>query len=126
MTYQIKFEKLPSYLYASVTGTNSKQTVIDYWTEIRSECERHNCFRVLAEENLDGPRLDAMDVFTLISEGSMGSLGHYEAIAYVDKSMVDLADFAETVAINRGVPVRVFSDVKDADRWLCDKVSGSV
>jgi hypothetical protein len=38
----------------------------------------------------------------------------FEALAYVDPLMGDRADFAEAVAINRGMPIAMFSAVEDA------------
>jgi hypothetical protein len=29
--------------------------------------------------------------------------------------------FAETVAVNRGLPVKVFSTVSDAEKWLVEQ-----
>jgi hypothetical protein len=39
-------------------------------------------------------------------------------MAYVDERMGDMANFAETVAVNRGMPVRMFTNVPDAENWL--------
>jgi hypothetical protein len=33
--------------------------------------------------------------------------------------------FAETVAVNRGMPVRVFVSVAEAEKWLLSEVSGA-
>jgi hypothetical protein len=42
-----------------------------------------------------------------------------EAIAYVDvNGASDLMHFAETVAVNRGLPIAVFSTIADAETWL--------
>ena len=42
-----------------------------------------------------------------------------EAIAYVDVNAAgDLMQFAETVAVNRALPVTVFSTVVEAETWL--------
>jgi hypothetical protein len=72
---------------------------------------------VLVEERLEGPRLGAMDVFRIAGGGK--AAGVYNAFAYVDVNADgNLMEFAETVAINRGVPVAVFSTVADAERWL--------
>ena len=30
---------------------------------IQQECEKHDCFRILIDENLDGPRFDEMEIF---------------------------------------------------------------
>lgn len=44
----------------------------------------------------------------------------FAAVAYVDVHAKnhDNMKFAETVAVNRGVPVRVFGSVRDAEEWL--------
>jgi len=118
MTYKITIEQNPTYLHATVTGSNSRDTVTQYLSEIQQECSKRNCFRVLIEENLEGPRLDAMEIFALVSEGSMKALGKFEAMAYVDQKMGEMANFAETIAVNRGMPISVFDNVDDAKEWL--------
>jgi hypothetical protein len=118
VAYHLSFERHPDYLHATVTGTNSVGAVMQYLDDVRQECIRQNCYRVLIEERLEGPRLPAMDVFSIASEGAMKALGIFHAIAYVDERMGDMGTFAETVAVNRGMPVRVFSNVAAAEHWL--------
>jgi hypothetical protein len=49
-----------------------------------------------------------MDVFTIVSEGSNQVSGMFKALAYVDVNAGgNLMQFAETVAVNRRVPVAV-------------------
>lgn len=63
-----------------------------------------------------------MDVFPIVSEGSSRARGKLEAIAYVDVNAEGtLMQFAETVALNRALPVTVFSTIADAERWLLSK-----
>ena len=116
--YRLSFIRHPRYIHATVTGTNSRGAVMRYLDDIRRECVKQDCYRVLIEERLDGPRLPAMDVFAIASEGSMKALGVFHAIAYVDERMGDMADFAEMVAVNRGMPVRFFRNVEAAEGWL--------
>jgi urocanate hydratase len=119
MTYKLTMSQKPSYLHAIVTGRNSRENVMRYLEEIRSECIARRCFRVLVEERLEGSRIGAMDVFQIALEGSSKARGTYTAFAYVDVNADgDLMRFAETVAVNRGMPVAVFSTVADAERWL--------
>ena len=121
MTYKLTFDQKPAYLHATVTGLNTKENVAQYLDEIQRECKERNCFRVLIEERLEGPRLGTVDVFSVASEGSTRATGTFEAIAYVDENAEgDSMSFAETVAKNRGVPVSVFSNVADAEKWLLD------
>jgi len=124
MSYKLTLEQGPAYLHAIVTGYNSKDNVMRYLEEIRQECVARGCFRVLIEERFEGPRLDTIDVFQIAASGRDRALGVFQAIAYVDVNAVgDLMQFAETVAVNRGIPVRVFSAVADAKKWLLDQES---
>jgi len=119
MTYKLSIHQKPTYLHAIVTGRNSRENVERYLGEIRAECIARRCFRVLVEERLEGPRLGAMDVFRIALQGSSKASGTYGAFAYVDVNADgDLMQFAETVALNRALPVAVFSTVADAERWL--------
>jgi hypothetical protein len=65
MTYNIKFIKEASFLHAIVTGINSKENVINYMNEIKIKCKSLNIDSVLIEENLEGPRLETLDVFQI-------------------------------------------------------------
>ena len=119
MAFDIQYQDRPGYIHAVVTGTNTPQSVFDYMSAIREKCERTDCYRVLIEERLDGPRFDEMEIFAVITEGSPDALGFFEALAYVDEQQdFEVVKFAETVAVNRGIPVAVFSSVEDAENWL--------
>jgi hypothetical protein len=118
-SYTLTITRKPSYLHAVVTGLNSRENVELYLSEILHECTVRNCEKVLIEERLEGPRLDTLDVFDIASKESIPALGHFTAIAYVDVNAEgNLMKFAETVATNRLLPVRVFSSVSDAEKWL--------
>jgi hypothetical protein len=124
MSYKLTIYQKPTYLHAIVTGQDTKENVARYLEEIRGACITRNCFRVLVEERLEGPRLGTTDVFQIVSEGSNKASGIYKAFAYVDvNAKGDLMQFAETVAVNRGVPVVVFSTVADAEKWLLNEDS---
>jgi len=118
MSYEIRFEQKDTYLHAIVTGRNSRESVLAYMADITQECDRRQCFRVLIEERLDGPRLATLDIFAIASEGSMRALGMFEAVAYVDVNGGELMDFAEDVAVNRGMPVAIFRSAADAENWI--------
>ncbi len=118
MTYKLTIREKPGYLHAIVTGRNSKQNVMRYLDEILDECACLNCFRVLIEERLEGPRLGTLDVYGIASRRRAHDLS-FKALAYVDVNAEgDLMKFGETVAVNRGLPVSVFSAVADAEKWL--------
>ena len=122
MKYQLTLDQKPGYLHAVVTGPNSRENVERYVEDLKRECIGRNCFRVLIEERLEGPRLKMVDVFEIASDGSRRFGGAFEAVAYVDVNRIgDLMQFAETVATNRGLALAVFSTVAEAERWLLDQ-----
>lgn len=119
MTYKLTITQKRGFLHAVVTGPNTRENVARYLEELRAECGARSCFRVLVEERLEGPRLEAMDVFEIVSQGSDRARGKIQALAYVDVNAEgDLMHFAETVALNRGLPMALFSTVADAEHWL--------
>jgi hypothetical protein len=122
MSYKLTIVEKPAYLHAIVTGLNNKENVKRYLTDILRESKNRGCRQVLIEERLEGPRFRTINVFQTASEGSSRAHGHFKAIAYVDVNAEnDLMKFAETVAVNRGLPVRVFPSVAEAEKWLIEE-----
>ena len=120
MTYQLTIREQPGYLHAVVTGANTRENVTDYMAQVIRECTLRQCFRVLVEEHLEGPRLSTLEVFEMVAAGSTRFLRTLKAMAYVDVNAPDgeMMRFAENVAVNRAFPVRVFATVAAAERWL--------
>ena len=117
--FSLEINEKATYLHAVVTGKNSKENVLNYLKKVLHECAARNISKVLIEERLEGPRLGTLDVFSVSSEGASKALGKLKAMAYVDiNAEGNLMKFAETVAVNRGLPVRVFSTVTEAEKWL--------
>ena len=121
MSYELLIEKKFDYLHVTVTGENSTENVVAYLAEMREACKKLDCFRVLIEERLEGPRLDVMEVSMIASEGSKNALGEFDAMAYVDVFAGSLMGFTETVAVNHGMPIAVFGSVEDGEQWLHDR-----
>ena len=120
MSYKLTVHPRPGYLHILVTGENSRENVTRYMEEVVRECTLRQCFRVLVEERLEGPRLGTLDVFELVATGSARFLRMLTAMAYVDVNAPtqEMMQFAENVAVNRAFPVRVFPTVLAAERWL--------
>lgn len=119
MPYELSIIQKPAYLHAIVSGLNTKENVEGYLEEVLRESLARGAVSVLIEERLEGPRFGVVDVFDVVSVKSLAARGHFKGIAYVDVYGTDESmKFAETVAVNRGLPVRVFSTVSDAEKWL--------
>jgi len=123
--YQLKFQEHPAYLHAIVTGDNTRENVMRYLNEVLEACQTRGCRQVLIEERLEGPRLGTLDVFEIASTGSERVHDVFQAIAYVDVFAGPQMPFAETVAVNRGIPVRLFATVAEASAWLTQLATGN-
>ena len=122
MDYKLTIEQKPTYLHATVTGPNTRENGAAYLHEILEECKARQCFRVLIEDRLEGVRLGLMDVFVIVSHGAIEALGVIEACAYVSTiAESSVMKFAETVAVNRLLRAKIFSDVAEAEKWLLSR-----
>lgn len=119
MRYAITCDQKENYLHCKVTGENSKRNVIAYAKDMVRECEKRQCYRMLIEEALEGPRLSILEVFQVMIESLEKWRGRYEKIAYVDVyGSESFVKFVETVAVNRGFALGVFFTVAEAEKWL--------
>lgn len=119
MAYQLKVEPRGDYLHCTVSGRNTPENVKGYMQEVMQAAVARRCPRVLIEERLEGPRLGTMEVFALVTSGARLFHGILEALAFVDLNAEgDVMRFAEDLAVNRGIPVRVFRTVDGAQQWL--------
>lgn len=119
MSYELTLTEKPGYLHAVVTGKNTLENVMAYLMEMHKACAARGIGRVLIEERLTGRRLETWDVYEAAAQGSALGAGKFDAIAYVDvHASGELMKFAETVAVNRGIPMRLFATVEEAEAWI--------
>jgi hypothetical protein len=126
--YQLTIEKKPAYWHFRVTGPNTPDVVRAYLADIYYACAQGECSSILIEENLSGRGLGLFDIFEVVTEGSEKTWPYVRRVAYVDinpeHSQPDMK-FAETVAVNRGVNMHLFRNVRDAESWLSGDVDGA-
>jgi hypothetical protein len=119
--YRFSVDRRQGYLHIAVGGENTVANVRRILGDVLTACASHGCARVLLEEHLTGPSLGTVDVFEIVAEGSDAAGSALEQMAYVDTNPEHDAaqlEFIETVAVNRGVRVRVFATVAEAQAWL--------
>ena len=121
MSYEIRFVQMETYLHVVVEGSNNRENVIAYIADVSRECNQRQCFRLLIEERLEGPRLGTLDVIAIISQGNIKELEKFEAIAYVDVFGGTFIDFVEGVALHRGIYMAIFRSVNEAERWILNQ-----
>lgn len=122
MAYELTIHERPGYLHARATGDRTPQNVLHFLEQAYAACVKGSHSALLVEMDFTGPTLGSPKIFQLVCERS-DDARHLRRIAYVDDQPGDPAGpwFAETVARNRGVNVRLFSDLASAEAWLQEK-----
>ena len=110
-------EKKMEYLYFTISGEYDRADFTSYAALIMKECGNQNVHKVLINAlQVSGTDLSIMERYIV-----------GEVVAQLFPSSIKLAvvwpeedinKFAETVAVNRGVFIRVFPDVAAAEHWL--------
>lgn len=122
--YTLTVESKGSYLHAVVRGPNDRATVIGYFAEIREACVKRDCYRVLVEERLEGPRFPPEVLLPLMAEVAGSAGATFEALAYVDAMAVaDTVMRLASQVVQPGARVGVFDAVAEAEAWLRAKES---
>lgn len=124
LDYQLTIIEKAGYLHGIVTGRNSPEAVSDYLRRGLLETRARGCTRVLIESRLEGPRLALWDIFEIAAEHSKAYRGFFDAIAYVGTTAPGpLLTFIQNVSRNRGLPLRVFESVAEAEQWLAEALA---
>jgi hypothetical protein len=121
VAYQLTIEERPTYVYARADGDLTAENALRFLEEAYAACLRSGRRDLLLDMQLHGPDLNTTNIYEVISQRAADG-SKLRKIAYVpfqrdDRSM---AYFAETVALNRGVNVRLFESVAAAERWLSE------
>ena len=127
MSYKLHVEETSGFLHVQITGPNNADVVAAYMREVLAICANHRCKGLLVEENLTGPGLPLAQIYRVVSEGSHSALAHQLTVAFVNlnpRHPGGNAAFAETVARNRGIDLRSFRDVQEAQAWLNQALTG--
>ena len=117
--FSIRFEQRSGYLYVFVSGPRDDLGVSTrFWERVHAQAVDSENSRLLVEEDFPN-QLSTLELFE-IAKRTTEMFGYRFKIAHVDQNASDmeLNRFAETVAANRGLHMRVFSTVGAAEEWL--------
>jgi len=120
MSYHLSIEEHPAYVHARATGDMTPENALRFLVEANGACTARGKRRLLLEFAFTGPSLNGGSIYDIVSARSSHA-AVFERIAYVDVSGERNSEhkrFAETIARNRGVNVRLFPSLEEARQWL--------
>jgi hypothetical protein len=126
--YTIRIEQKKGYLHARIVGENTPEVTRSYVVELIDACRRAQCSAVLVEENLEGPRMGAGELYGIIHELHAEFRSAIHIAAFVDANPLRSdanMQFVENASANRGASVAGFRTVAEAEAWLRQRVTAS-
>ena len=119
--FRITIAEKASYLHVTAEGPRTPENAQRVLREAYEACVKAGKSALLLELNFSGPSLSPLDIYRVITGGAADG-SRLRRIAYVQAEAPDptAPRFAETVATNRGVNVRLFRDVASASEWLAE------
>jgi hypothetical protein len=121
MPYEINVERRKSYLYITVTGDNTLEDVRRYLSDVLELILKYKCPNLLIVENLEGPGLGIYNIYDLASSKAAQALPFVSRMAFVDLNPAHTRadrEFAENVAVNRGLTAKFCESLQAAEEWL--------
>lgn len=116
--FRIRFDDEPGYLRAHVfDGTDSLDVSLAMWRMLGEECRVRAATRLLMLEELRAT-VDTADIDPIINTMIDAGLRAVR-IAFVELlDDIQGNEVAETLCLERGIIVRIFSEENTARRWL--------
>jgi len=123
--YALTLEEAPGYLHAVASGERTAANARRFLEDSYRACVRLGHDALLLEVRFSGPSLPLGSIFAVIKDRAMDGAS-LRRIAYVEANLRDgeQPKFAELVALNRGVNVRLFARLDAAREWLSAEAPG--
>ena len=121
MAHTLKIRNQGAYLHLIAEGDTTVEDIAGYLTEALKKCTELHCSNMLIEENLKGPSLGIFAVYEIVTKICWQAASIVKQVAYVDISpehKKEVNQFAETTAVNRGVNIKLFETIAEAENWL--------
>ena len=115
--YTIQLEDRGEYLYALVGGESLTPGIAKlYWDEIAEKCFELEKSKIMIEKNfpetVSAPEMLDMGVY-------LGNIFANKKIAFLDRYKNEsINELGKKIARNRGVILRNFENVSEAEEWL--------
>ncbi len=124
--FEAKLELKDNSLLLQLSGRYDRLRLLQVIMEVGRQCEQTGCRSVLADARQHVGGIEVMELHQIgeliARELPRGS--HVALVASPGRLAMDR--FLETVAVNRGVLFRLFTELEDAQRWLQRTSSRSV
>ena len=121
MPYEIIYQKEKGYIAVTVTGNFVLSALMDLAVDVAKRVAQYDCHRILNDMRQAKLTRDTLDIYSMPSGArEAGIVQHDKRALLVSEHSSDF-HFLETVFINQGHQVKLFTQADEAVRWLLDE-----
>jgi len=121
MSVQLQIEEMPGYLKATLNGATTTEEVAWQFESLAEKCKCTNKNKLLLDFTEVPADISLVDRYDLGKRTQVFAQYKCKVAAVCKSGQRDSHCFLETVAQNRWVDLRVFTNVEDALEWLLKK-----
>lgn len=119
MAINAEFHTEDDVLYVTASGRDdSIEDPLRYGASIIEQALIHQSKRILVDERELIYAISTFDLYETAKAMAENATQVVKAALVVNPAQVKDASFWETVAVNRGLDVHLFTDIDDAKKWL--------
>ena len=120
MPYKIVYDKEGDYILISVEGDFGLPILKDMAEDVASVIEQHGCNRILNDMRRAKFTAGTIDIYNMPKTARTSGIGMHCKRALVTSEQSSDFHFLETVFLNQGHNVKIFTDIEEAMSWLLD------
>lgn len=121
MSYKINYNKDQGYITVTVEGELTLSTLQELSADVVSFVERYNCNYILIDLRHARLTEETLDIYNMPKSARRAGVGPYLKRALMVSELSSNFRFLETVFLNQGHIIKLFTEFEDALHWLLNK-----
>ena len=121
MSYEINYNTEQNYIAITIEGEFKLSTIKELATDVASFIDHYNCNYILNDLRLASLTDETLDIYNMPKQAKQAGVKSYVKRALVVSELSSNLRFLETVFINQGHIVMMFTDIDDALQWLLNE-----
>lgn len=121
MPYKINYNKEYGYIAVIVEGEFTLSTLKELAADVARFIERYSCNRILSDMRHASLTKETLDIYHMPKNAEQAGIVPSIKRALVVSELSSDFHFLETVFVNQGHIVKLFTDINAAQGWLLNK-----
>lgn len=121
MSYSVRYDSEEDIIFVSVEGELNLSLIKDMAAEVSQQIKQFDCRRILNDLRQAKPAKTCLDIYNMPKQALQAGVTQDVRRALIIKEGSPGFKFLETVFVNQGNIVQLFTNVSEAKAWLLEK-----